>query len=350
MKKYAICLVAALLALTVAVQGGEKIWPKGTPTVYVGFGAGGGTDNAVRPLIVKMSEYIGETINVVNMPGAASALAAEHVMGLPNDGYSMFATGTGCYGGFLVQDTAPNSYPWKWTGYYPTQGPAALITNPAKSGINTLDEALAKVKDGSVNVGISGFGNGPHVIMEAFAEIAGLGDINYVTHDSDGNVAVAVYAGEVDLGILTFSAGIDHARAGNVKVLFLNQDTPLKLTDAITAPPITQVYPKAGNMPMMSESWPVLINRSAPKEIRDKLEEAFRWAVKQDAIIEDATKKGQKVVALSGEESDKVADYQFTAYAWILFNKGLAQKNPADINLVKLADWNWDVEKKKYGY
>lgn len=349
MKRMAVVLGVVLLALTLTVQAGEKLWPKGTPTVFVGFGAGGGTDNAVRPLIVKMQEYIGETINVVNMPGAASALAGEHVIGLPNDGYSMFATGTGCYGGFLVQGTGPNIMPWKWTGWYPIQGPAALIVNP-KAGIDTLDQAIAKLKTGDVNVGISGFGNGPHVLMEAFAGLAGIEDINYVTFDSDGNVAVGVYAGEVEIGILTFSAGIDHARAGNVKVLFLNQTEPLQLTDSIVAPPITEVFPAGKNMPMLSESWPVLIRRDAPKQVIDKLEEAFRWAVQQPEIIDYAKKMGARVVALSGEEADKLADYQFTAYAHILWDSGLAEVDPDDSNLVKLADWDWEVEKKKYGY
>ncbi len=349
MKKIAMFLTVALLAMAVTLQAGEKLWPKGTPTVFVGFGAGGGTDNSVRPLVAKLQEYLGETINVVNMPGAASALAAEHVMGLPNDGYSMFATGTGCYGGFLVQGTAPNAYPWKWTGWYPFQGACALIASP-KANINTLDEALAKLKAGEASVGVSGFGNGPHVIMEAFAKLAGLKDINYVTFDGDRAVTVGVMAGEVELGILTFNAGIDFARNGDVKVLWLNQNTPLDLGKGIVCPAITEVYPAAKNMPMLSESWPVLIRRDAPKEVIAKLEEAFRWAVKQDAIVNYAKQNGMKVVAMSGEEADKVADYQFTAFAWILWNAKLASVDPASVNLVKLEDWNWDVEKKKYGY
>jgi tripartite-type tricarboxylate transporter receptor subunit TctC len=350
MKRVVFIMAAAFLTLALAAQGGERLWPRGTPTVYVGFGAGGGTDTAVRPLIAKMQEYLNETINVVNMPGASSAVAAEHVVNLSNDGYNMFATGTGCYGGFLVQSTAPNSYPWKWTGWYPIQGPAALLTNPAKSGINTLDEAIAKLKDGSVSVCMSGFGNGPHVLMETFAGLAGITDINYVTFDGDGNVAVGVFAGEVELGIITFSSGIDHARAGNVKVLFLNQTEPLPLTDTITAPPITQVFPAGSNMPMLSEAWPVLIRRDAPATIIAKLEEAFRWAVKQPDFLEFATSRGANVVALSGEEADKLADYQFSAYAWTQWAGRPDQTDPASIGLVKPSDWNWNVEKKKYGY
>ena len=342
--------VLTLLAASLPAAAADKLWSKGAPTVYVGFGAGGGTDTSVRPVVIKMQEHIGETINVVNMPGAASAVAAEHVMGLPNDGYSMFATGTGCYGGFLVQGTAPNALPWKWTGFYAVQGPAAMLVNPAKSGINTLDEAIARLKAGKANVGVAGFGNGPHVLMEAFAGLAGIKNINYVTFDGDRNVTVGVIAGDVEIGVVTFSAGIDFARSGDVKVLFLNQSTPLTLDSGTVCPAITEVYPKAGNMPLLSESWPVLIRRDAPKGIIDRLEKAFRWAVEQPEIIKYAKEKGMKVVALSGEEAAKLADYQFTAYAWILWRSGLAQVDPAKSNLIPLEQWSWDKVKAKYGY
>jgi tripartite-type tricarboxylate transporter receptor subunit TctC len=364
MKRFAFVTILVLAAVTLiatatlppAAGAAEKLWPKGAPTVFVGFGAGGGTDTSVRPLIVEMQKIIGETINVVNMPGAASALAAEHVMGLPNDGYSMFATGTGCYGGFLVKDTAPHALPEKWTGFYPFQGPAAMLVNPAKSGINTLDEAIARLKAGKANVGVADFGNGPHVLMEAFASLAEIKDPNYVTFGGDKNVTVAVVAGEVEIGVITFSAGIDFARKGDVKVLFLNQSTPLTLDSGTVCPAITDVFPKAGNLPMLSESWPILIRRDAPKAVIDRLEQAYREAVKQPAIVDYAKQNGMKIVALSGEEAAKLADYQFTAYAWILWRTGVAKNDPdtkmdpAKAGLPPLDQWNWDKVKAKYGY
>nr|HPK07864.1 hypothetical protein [Aminivibrio sp.] len=81
MKKFA-TIIAVVLIAALALGGtafaADKIWPKGTPTVIVGFGAGGGTDTSVRPMVALMSKYLNETINVANMPGAASAVAAEH--------------------------------------------------------------------------------------------------------------------------------------------------------------------------------------------------------------------------------------------------------------------------------
>ena len=350
MKKLLLCLLVAMSLLAVQTQAGERVWPKGTPTVFVGFGAGGGTDTAVRPLIVKMQEYIGETINVVNMPGASSGVAAAHVMSQPNDGYSIFSTGTGCYAGFVVNETAPAAAPWAWEFFLPFQGPAAMIVNPEKSGISTVEEAIEALKQDKASIGLSGFGAGIHVISEAFLDAAGIPSANFVTFDSCRSTTVGVMAGEVEIGFITFSSGIDFAKSGDVKVLFLNQTQPMKLTDTLTAPPIVEAFPAGKDMPMLAEAWGLHIRRDAPKPIVDKLREAFAWACQQPELKKFAEENALNLVGLTGEPAAKMADYQYSAYAWILHKANLAEIDPAEAGITKVADWDWETRKKEYGY
>jgi tripartite-type tricarboxylate transporter receptor subunit TctC len=356
MRKYgffAVALVVLLLAGGVFAAGAEKVWDKGTPTVYVGFGAGGGTDTAVRPLVALMEKRLGETINVANMPGAAGALAAEDVQGKDHDGYSLFATGSGCFGGYTLNNTSPKGVPWNWWGFHHIQGPAALVVNPEKSGINTVEDAIKALKEGKVNVGISSLGAGIHAFVEAFAKAAGVGTkINYVTSGGDGKTCVAVMAGEIEIGSISFSAGVDYARSGKLKVLFLNRREPLKLTDGITLPAIVEFGPQYASIPDLAETWPVMVPRDAPKAIVDKLREAFLWACEQPEMKDFAEKMGYQVIARHGEEADKVLDYQYAAYAWVVYDAGLAEtdKSPADLGIPRLEDWDWNKEKAKYGY
>ncbi|MDR2528574.1 MAG: hypothetical protein LBD04_06115 [Synergistaceae bacterium] len=352
MKKYGFLAAAFLvLALAVGVAAADKVWDKGTPTVFVGFGAGGGTDTAVRPLIALMEKRLGETINVVNMPGAASAVAAEHVMGLAKDGYSMFATGSGCFGGFLIQDTSTQGVPWNWWGFHHIQGPAALVVNPEKSGINTVEDAIKALNEKEINVGVSSLGAGIHGFVEAFARAAGVTKkLNYVTSGGDGNTCVAVMAGEVEIGSISFSAGIDYARAGQLKVLFLNRNDALKLSDTLTIPPITSLGAAYKDIPNLAETWPVMIPREAPKAIVDKLQEAFIWACQQPEMKEFAEKMGYQVITRYGEEADRVLDYQYAAYAWILYDAGLVETSPEKFNIPRPEKWDWNKEKTKYGY
>ena len=340
----AIALVLAL-ALGGAAFAADKIWPKGTPTVIVGFGAGGGTDTSVRPMIVLMSKDLGETINVANMPGAASAVAAEHVLGLPADGYTMFATGSGCFGGFKVKETS-NSGWVEWTSWHPFQGPAAILTS-AKGDLKTFGDVAKALKEGKINMGVSGFGNGPHVIMQAIAEVAGIDKINYVTFDGDRSVATAVLAGEVEAGIVTFSSAIDMAQAGTIRAVAVMMKEPMKITDTITIDPIVKVLPGSDKIPDLGDTWPICIRRDAPKEIKDKITEGFHWALKQPEILDYTKKKGLNIVGLTGEDADRFISLQISGYSWVLYNAKMAEKSPADFGIPKLADWKWETEKKK---
>ena len=104
MKKLVALAMGLALVFTGSTAAMAGVFDNGTPTVYIGYGAGGGTDTAVRPVVAEMANYLGENINCVNMEGANSAVACDYVLEQPHDGYSMFATGTG---GF-------SSYPISW--------------------------------------------------------------------------------------------------------------------------------------------------------------------------------------------------------------------------------------------
>jgi tripartite-type tricarboxylate transporter receptor subunit TctC len=338
-----IVLTLILLGSTHTIAAQEKLWPKGNPVVTVGFSAGGGTDTAVRPVLAKMEEYLGETINVVNMEGASSAVAAEHVLSLPADGYNMFATGSGPLSGFRVMGTSDNS--WRdWVGWHPFSGPAALLVQ-ADSPIDTLEEAIRVLKEEDPNFGISGFGVGPHVLGEAIFEVAGAPSPNYVTAGSCRNAAVNLIAGEVDMALCTFSAAVDFVKAGQLKALTVTTAVPYEVNDDITIPSITELLEGSENIPLLSETWPILIRRETPQDIIDKLDEAFLWAIEQPEIKEFAEKQALNLVGYYGVEADKFLSFSEAGYAWALYNSGLAEKSPEEFGIPKLADWDWEKEK-----
>lgn len=332
-----------LIGFSQAVTAQEKLWEKGTPVVTVGFSAGGGTDTAVRPVLAKMEEYLGETINVVNMEGASSAVAAEHVLSLPADGYNMYATGSGPLSGFRVMGTSDTT--WRdWVGWHPFSGPAALLVQ-ADSPIDTFDEAIIALKEEDPNFGISGFGVGPHVLGEAIFEVAGAPSPNYVTAGSCRNAAVNLIAGEVDMALCTFSAAVDFVKAGQLKALTVTTAIPYEVNDDITIPSITELLEGSENIPLLSETWPLLIRRDTPQEMIDKLDEAFLWAIEQPEIKEFAEKQALNLVGYYGEEADQFLSFSEAGYAWALYNSGLAEKSPEEFGIPKLADWDWEKEK-----
>lgn len=351
MKKVVLITPALLLVASMVFGAGAnetsstKIWPKNNAVLTVGFSAGGGTDTAVRPVIAEMEKYLGETINVVNQAGGASAVAATNVLAKPHDGYSMFATGSGAFAGFGVNGTSPSTW-IDWVSYHPYSGPAAIIVSP-KSDINTLDDFFKYLADGKQNFAIGSFGNGPHVQIEAILKIAGVPTPNYTTLGACRDVGISIIAGDSKVGIGSFSSLIDLANAGQIKVLCVTTADPWTLDNGTVIPSITSLLPGADSIPQLCETWPIMIPRDVPQNILAKLEEAFKYALQTEAVKKYASDMAFNIVSYTGEDADKFLAIQTSGYAWTQYDAGLVQISPATIGIPRIEDFDWEVEKKK---
>ena len=351
MKKFLTVSLFLVLAVSVVFAAGDseakasKLWPKTNAVVTVGFGAGGGTDTAVRPVLAEMEKYLGETINVVNQAGGASAVAATNVLAKPHDGYNMFATGSGAFAGFGVNGTSKSTWV-DWATFHPYSGPAAIIVHPS-SDINSIDDLMAYLSKGTPNFAIGSFGNGPHVQIEAILKIAGVPTPNYTTLGACRDVGISVIAKDSVAGIGSFSSLIDLANAGEIKVLCVTTEDPWTLENGEVIPSITSVLPGSETVPQFCETWPIMIPRDAPAHIIEKLTEAFHYALSTDAVKKYAADMAFNIVAYTGEEADRFMAIQTSGYAWTQYDAGLVQISPASLGIPRMEDFDWEVEKKK---
>lgn len=339
-------LVSLFLALVLVVgctSAMAAVWPDGTPTVYVGYGAGGGTDTAVRPVVAAMAEYLGETINCANMEGANSSVACDYVLSEPHNGYNLFATGTGGFSSFPVYGYSSSG--WQdWISFHPYSGPAVVYANP-DAGITNADELFAFLAEGN-NFGIGAYGNGPHTQFEAILAAKGAASPSYSLFGSCGDAGVATIAGDVKVAASSLSAVIDYINAGRLIPLFVTCADPFEFVDAgITTPSVVTVVNGTDSIPNLNETWPIMIPRDTPEEIVAALTEAFEHAIATDAVKEFAASKGYNMIGLTGEAADQFLSYSISGYSWTIFNAGLADGNPADSGIPTLAEYNWETLK-----
>lgn len=323
--------------------GSEKIWPNGTPTVYIGYGAGGGTDTAVRPVVAAMAEYLGETINCTNMEGANSSVACDYVLGEEHNGYNLFATGTGGFSSFPVYGYSDSS--WQdWISFHPYSGPAVVFANKS-SGITTTQEMFDYIAAGN-NFGVGAFGNGPHTQFEAICAAKGVASPEYSLFGSCADTGVAVIAGDVQVGAGSLSSVIDYINAGELVPIFVTCADSFEFKDiGITTPSVTTEVPGTDAIPNLNETWPIMIPRDAPAEIIDKLTEAFEYAITTDAVKDFAASKGYNMIGLTGDAADEFLSYSISGYSWTIYNAGLADGNPADHGIPTLEEYDWETMK-----
>lgn len=348
MKK--LILILLVLSLTIMLSTSAVIaieFPERSPTCVIGYAAGGGTDTAIRPIIVEMEKYWDRPITVVNMEGASSAVAGEYVLERPADGYWWFGTGHAGVAvtlrlmGFL--DTS-----WRdWETFMTLSGPDGIIVHK-DSDIETIDDFVELMRAEETIIGVTGLGTSTHIYMEEFLNAIGAQNRTYVPHGGCHPTSVAVLRKEVKYAPITLSAGWEFIRSGDVRVLAvfgMTEPLLVELADgsSYSAPNVGQVHPDAAPLDDLIKTWPFFVKRDVPIEIRDEIRKAFLWACEQPSVHEAAKKSGLMVSGIIGEEADRLMSIAESSWGWLMYEAGETDMPPEEY-VPRPEDWSWPPE------
>ena len=85
----ACALALALSAAASATPSHAQSYPSSPIMLVNPYAAGGPADALARPLASAMGDSLGQQVVILNKPGAATAIAAQHVARAPADGYTL---------------------------------------------------------------------------------------------------------------------------------------------------------------------------------------------------------------------------------------------------------------------
>ena len=170
--------------------------------LYVGFQPGGGTDMTARAVATLASEYLGQPVIVVNMPGASSTLAANKVATSKPDGYTLLIAGG--------SETVSVGH-FKRLPYHPVDDFSPIIrltvekivlTLNAKSSYKTLGDFVeaAKKQPGHFKYSSSGQFGIYHSTGLAFCREAGI-KMKHVPYNGGAPSVAALMGNHIDMTI-----------------------------------------------------------------------------------------------------------------------------------------------------
>ncbi len=160
--------LAAVAAVAALVTGGAAAqdWPTRPLTLVVPYAAGGPADVVTRIVVPKMSEVLGQTIVVENVPGAGGMTGAARVARAAPDGYT-FLQGPA---GVMTQNQSLYRHPlvdgatdFAAIGLIATAPPILIARNDMP--VSNLQEfiAWAKAHQDTLKWASAGAGSGPHI-------------------------------------------------------------------------------------------------------------------------------------------------------------------------------------------
>jgi tripartite-type tricarboxylate transporter receptor subunit TctC len=185
-----------LALLAPATQSRAQDYPTKTITLVVPYPPGGRTDLCGRAVAEFLKAELGQTVVVVNKPGASGVLGAREVSGAAPDGYTLGIFSTGF---MTAQYTVPT--PTKVADYELISLiniDPAVVAVPEARGWKTLADFLKFAKDnpGKLRVGIDA-GSSAQIFAAAFIEKAGINVIQ-VPFRGGGERTVALAGGHID--------------------------------------------------------------------------------------------------------------------------------------------------------
>ena len=216
----ATALVAA--ALTGSVALADEAWPQQKPiSLIVPFSAGGNVDFQSRLIGQKLSERLGQTVVIDNVPGAGGVLGVSKAVAAKPDGYTLVM---GFDGPVSVAQLVNKAVKYDAERDLTPIGlvsiaPVVLMARPglpAKNMQELID--LAKAQPGKVSYGTSGIGTVLHLAMEMVQERTGTKMV-HVPYRGGAQITNDVMGGQVDTGYMVTTSATPLVQQGKLHAL-----------------------------------------------------------------------------------------------------------------------------------
>lgn len=209
-------------------------WPDRVVQIVLPYPPGNAIDLLVRVLAAQMTPLLGQSVVVLNRPGAAAVVGSVSVMRAPADGYTLLFVPA------LVASVLPATQAQsglQTNSFIPVcqtfSNSMALVVRP-DSPFRTLRDlqTAARAQPGRITYGTLGVTSIPHLAMVQWANAANV-EVEHVPFNADGVVMTEVMTGRIDVGsiVLGSAAGRNDLRVLAVFDAQRHPDWP----DAMTA-------------------------------------------------------------------------------------------------------------------
>lgn len=324
--------VAALTAVTFAGHASAQNYPERDVTAVIQWGAGGGTDVAMRGYAPYAEEALGKKIILQNKPGAAGAIGANFVLQQPSDGYTILM-GAEPQALFRVMKMAEFDY----DQFYPINVAAIansiLLVAKPDAPWNTMQDLLSHVQANPKKVKqyMAGQGTVPYTVNTMVGSLTKFETI-LVPFDGDGPAIAALQGGHIDIGFIASGAAIEHIKAGRLKALGVLDNKPFQGISPMTDAPSLKGLPKY----LPWGSWyGVFVKKDTPEPVKAKLVAAFKKAGDNPQYRKMMEGRGTTMLNIGGADAEKFIKKWQSTTAWLYQNAGTAKVDPATLGIAK---------------
>lgn len=292
----AVCLAAACGAAVAA-------YPERPIQLIVPYAPGGTTDLVARIVAPKLGEALGQTVVILNKPGAGGAIGSASAAREKPDGYTIVMA--------VESSHAVNPSVQKSPSYDPVKdfAPISNLANVlgvldvnAKSDIKTFDDLVKALKADpkKYSFGSSGNGGYSHLFGERFKAATDT-EMLHVPYKGLGPALTDLLAGQIDVVFDNLPSSYGQIEAGSIRPLAVAAPARVKQL------PDVPTYAEVGYPQLNTPSWfGLAAPANVPADILDTLNKAVGKALSDPEVIKQIEQQGAVPDYTSREEFAKI--------------------------------------------
>jgi tripartite-type tricarboxylate transporter receptor subunit TctC len=324
--------VVAVAAFALASPAMAQWKPARPINLIVPWAAGGSTDQVTRVAAAEMEKQLGQTIVIVNQPGASGAIGTKSALDAPKDGYTWTAGAAQDLGAYQALGSVNTSIK-DWHLFLSVANIQVIGVNPQRPWQNAkqfIDDL--KAKPGQISVATAGVTSAGHNAMDFIVKATGA-KYKEVSYDGGNPAVVATVAGEADATTQLAVEQADMIRGKRLRPLATVSDKAIELEGYGPIPPLSDTIP---GFTAPANYFGIFIPKGVPDEVVKTVEKIWTDTIaKSDALKKYATSRGALFNPLSGEAAQKAVFPAIQANAWNLHAAGKTKVAPDTVGIPK---------------
>jgi tripartite-type tricarboxylate transporter receptor subunit TctC len=324
-------LVGGVLAA--AAGGAFAQWKPTHPiNLIVPWAAGGSTDQVTRVTAGELEKALGQTIVIVNQPGASGAIGTRSALDAAKDGYTWTAGAAQDLGTYETLGSVKTRLA-DWHIFLTVANIQVIGVNPNTPYQNAkqLLDAM-KANPGKISVATAGVTSAGHNAMDLISKATGV-KYRDVAYDGGNPAVVAAVAGEADLTTQLAVEQADMIRGKRLRPLATVSDKPLELEGYGTIPPLSATVP---GFSAPANYFGIFIPKGVPDDVVKTVEKIWADTIaKSEALKKYAASRGALFAPSYGDAAQKAVFPAVQANAWMLFENGKAKVSPDTVGIAK---------------
>ena len=274
------CVALAAMVIATDVRAQEP-FPTRPVQVIVPATAGGPVDTAVRMIAPALETALGQSVVLLNRPGASGTVGMHDVATAEPNGYTI---GQGVNSIFTITRISGTTVPFtlddfSLLGNYATD--VSVLAVSADAPWRTLDDIVDYVHSnpGKLNYASAGVGTVSSLSMQALAHAFKLAMVA-VPFQGGAQLTTAILGRQVDIGMVPYTTGAAMFEAGKLRALVTT--APKRLPKLPDVPTLAEKGITANGLNLIMGLY---APRGLPDGIRSTLVDAVAKAAKDPAFV-----------------------------------------------------------------